>query len=179
MQQVKDQPAEELIRNLGNTESHLKILAHHLERLVGNGDPEDGQLAEWTNYQSRPGFLPDPGDIIDDLDFIASCLVMVKNRTSAMAETLPSSSFTPGEGSVVTSEYSQLPSHQSDTSLLLQRAEQVQSEQDQHGHETATPETYQCGQCQETFRQLPVLIRHKEVFHNPSSGPASLGTTPL
>ena len=76
-----------------------------------------------------------------------------------------------------TSEHSQLSSHQSDASFLLQRPEQVQIEQNQHGSEAAAPKTYQCKQCQETFRQLPVLIRHKEVFHNPSNGPAPLGIT--
>ena len=76
-----------------------------------------------------------------------------------------------------TSEHSQLSSHQSDTSFLLQRPGQVQIEQNQNESEAAAPETHQCDQCQETFRQLPVLTRHKEVFHNPSNGPAPLGIT--
>ena len=108
LQHFKDQPAEELIRTLGNTERHLKALDHHLESLVGNGDPEDGLLAEWTNYQSRPGhpgFLPDPGDILDDLDFIDSCLVMVKDRTLAITGSMPSSPSTPGEGPVAEELY--------------------------------------------------------------------------
>ena len=117
------QPIEELIRILGNTEGHLRDLDQHLVSLVGRGDPEDGQLAEWIGYQSRTGFLPDPGDILDDLEFIESCLIEVKNKTLAITE------------------------------------------------------THQCTQCHEIFRRLPVLIRHTEVFHDPSRAPAPPSTT--
>ena len=60
--------------------------------VMGNGDPEDGMLAEWTDYQSRPGnpeFLSGPGEILDtDLNFIQSCLNMVRNRTCAIIKSL-------------------------------------------------------------------------------------------
>ena len=68
----------ELIKALGNAERNLMALSHRLESLAGNDDPEGGLLAEWTNYQSSPGypdFLSNPNDILDrDLDFIDSCL---------------------------------------------------------------------------------------------------------
>ena len=81
------QTVEELIRTLGNTEGYLRGLDHNLVSLAGRGDPKHGQLAEWIGYQSRTGFLPDPGDILDDLEFIESCLIEVKNKTLAITET--------------------------------------------------------------------------------------------
>ena len=75
-----DKPIKELIRILGNTETHLRDLDQHLVSLMGRGDPEEGPLAGWISYQSRAGFLPDPGDILDDQDFIESCLTKIKNK---------------------------------------------------------------------------------------------------
>ena len=112
------QTVEELIRNLGITEGYLRDLNKHLESLVGLGNPEHGQLAEWTGYQSGTGNTPDPGDIIDDMEFIEACLLKVQNKTLAVTE------------------------------------------------------THQCTQCHDVFRRAAVLIRHIEVFHDPSRPPA-------
>ena len=81
------QTVEKLIWTLGVTEGYLRDLNKHLVSLVGLGDPEHGQLAEWTGYQSGTGNTPDPGDIIDDMEFIEACLLKVQNKTLAVTET--------------------------------------------------------------------------------------------
>ena len=95
-----DMPATELIEVLVSTDKLLRDLDQQLMNLIGSGDPENGSLAGWISYQSRTGFLPDPTDIIDDREFIESCLTKVKNKILMAMESLPSSPSTPGEGTV-------------------------------------------------------------------------------
>ena len=146
----RGQLVKKFLRALRQTKRKLTELDHQLECLIGNGDPGDGKLAAWTNYQpspNHPNFVPDlpsPGEILDrDLNFVHACLDIVKKRTYAEYNPTPSASPTAEKRQIVTDDsllqllHPQLQPVEDNNPMLPPHPQPLPSVQPQ-SHETTT-----------------------------------------
>ena len=182
-----DIPAAELAKVLTNTDRLLTDLKHHLLELLGDNPFGHGPLADRIGYQEGDGNLPDPQDLIGDVETIDNWLAKIRNKNPTVPDQpllLPPSKYSQPTHSMQEEDQTGFNAQVLERHIrtVYDPSETLAppvSEPTKPDLNLPTPsipvpvkpshlDRRECPQCQERCSNEYVLSRHKEVFHDPS-----------